>query len=87
MFDVIHCARRIFCRFCSGNHVAKDAGICKSTVCGGMEVDAVETVIELIRCSLSTDLEGFLYVYYMINFTNIRIGLFLEKIFNSGYQE
>lgn len=24
-----------------------------------MEVDAVETVIELIRCSLSTDLEGF----------------------------
>lgn len=52
-----------------------------------MEVDAVETVIELIRCSLSTDLEGFLYVYYMINFTNIRIGLFPEKIFNSGYQE
>ena len=87
VFDVIHCARRIFCRFCSGNHVAKDAGICKSTVCGSMEVDAVETVIELIRCSLSTDLEGFLYVYYMINFTNIRIGLFLEKIFNSGYQE
>lgn len=59
MFDVIHCARRIFCRFCSGNHVAKDAGICKSTVCDGMEVDAVETVIELIRCSLSIDLEGF----------------------------
>lgn len=25
--------RTIFCRFCSGNHVAKDAGICKWTVC------------------------------------------------------
>lgn len=32
----------------------------------GMEVHAVETVIELIRCSLSIDLEGTLFPFMFI---------------------
>lgn len=47
-----------------------------------MEVHAVETVIELIRCGFSTDLEGTLFPLYLLydnNLKNIWIWLFLEK--------
>lgn len=86
VFDVIHCARRIFCRFCSDNHVAKDAGICKWTVLRGTvygssccrNSDWINSMWFFYRLRRHT---FFLYVYYMIIISRIfEFDYFLKNI-------